>query len=274
MRAFAVRRLWSLAICMFLAAALVSVHSLSALTLHRGPALSGWVLLGLILALASYNVRKRFPFLPLGSASGWLQLHIYTGLLSYVIFVLHIGWRIPNGIFETVLGGLYTLVFLSGVAGLWMSRRFAQRITTRGPEIIYERIPRARRMIQLQVEQQVVACLTETESTAIPEFYSQRLRRFFDGPSHFWSHLFQSSRGVRRLLELINAQRRYLNPAECEVTDQICDAVRAKDDLDYQYAHQAVLKYWLFAHVPLTYGLLVFSLFHVMLVQAFSGGIR
>ena len=52
-----------------------------------------------------------------------------------------------------------------------------------------------------------------------------------------------------------------------EFEDRVC----AKDDLDYQYAMQATLKYWLFLHVPLTYSLLVFILSHMVLVFAFSG---
>ena len=48
-------------------------------------------------------------------------------------------------------------------------------------------------------------------------------------------------------------------------------AVEAKDDLDYHYAHQAVLKYWLFVHVPLAYSLVLVSGLHVVLAFAFGG---
>jgi len=35
-----------------------------------------------------------------------------------------------------------------------------------------------------------------------------------------------------------------------------------------------VLKTWLFVHIPLTYSLLLFSLAHIVVVFAFSGGAR
>ena len=34
------------------------------------------------------------------------------------------------------------------------------------------------------------------------------------------------------------------------------------------------MKGWLFVHIPLTYGLLVFSVAHVVIIYAFSGGAR
>ena len=55
---------------------------------------------------------------------------------------------------------------------------------------------------------------------------------------------------------------------------QIADLVRQKDGLDYHHSLQLTLKLWLFAHIPLTYSLLIFSVVHVVLVYAFSGGAR
>jgi hypothetical protein len=34
------------------------------------------------------------------------------------------------------------------------------------------------------------------------------------------------------------------------------------------------MKGWLFVHIPLTYGLLVFSVAHVVIIYSFSGGAR
>ena len=48
--------------------------------------------------------------------------------------------------------------------------------------------------------------------------------------------------------------------------------VRQKDGLDYHRALQRALKLWLFVHLPFTYALMLFTLFHIVLVFAFSGG--
>ena len=58
------------------------------------------------------------------------------------------------------------------------------------------------------------------------------------------------------------------------VLEKLAQLVRRKDGLDYHHALQTALKLWLFAHVPLTYSLIIFSLLHIVLVYAFSGGAR
>ena len=68
--------------------------------------------------------------------------------------------------------------------------------------------------------------------------------------------------------------RRYLNEQERATLEKLAQLVREKDGLDYHRAVQTTLKLWLFVHVPLTYGLMIFSLLHVVLVFAFSGGTR
>ena len=67
---------------------------------------------------------------------------------------------------------------------------------------------------------------------------------------------------------------RFLNREEREVMKQIAELVRRKDTLDYHHSLQLTLKLWLFVHIPLTYSLLIFSLVHIVLVYAFSGGAR
>ena len=54
-------------------------------------------MLAAILFLALYNVRKKLPFLPLGSSTAWLQWHLYVGIGSVGVFALHAGLRWPTG---------------------------------------------------------------------------------------------------------------------------------------------------------------------------------
>jgi peptidoglycan biosynthesis protein MviN/MurJ (putative lipid II flippase) len=55
---------------------------------------------------------------------------------------------------------------------------------------------------------------------------------------------------------------------------ELAALVREKDTLDLHRAMQLLLKGWLFVHIPLTYGMLVFASLHVVVVYAFSGGAR
>ena len=66
---------------------------------------------------------------------------------------------------------------------------------------------------------------------------------------------------------------RYLNAEEREFHDRLRELVCKKDELDFHYALQLMLKVWLFVHVPLTYSLLIAAGVHMVLVHAFGGGL-
>lgn len=272
MTAFSKRRWRNFAITGALAAVVLFVDLLYRLSMRPPVFLSGWVLAGLVLFLAAYNLRKKVPVPPLGRSAAWLQLHVYAGLLSGVLFVVHVGYRVPNGGLETVLAALYLLVFFSGVGGLVLSRVLARRLTSEGQEVLFERIPAIVRRIREEVQSLVLACISETETSMIPEFYQSRLQPFFSRPRFLLHHLFRSVRPYQALLLEIRSQDRYLNDRERDVMQQIEDRFRLKNSLDYQYTLQSTLKYWLFVHVPLTYALLIFAAAHVVLVYSYFGG--
>ena len=269
------RRRWrNICVFVFLSILVLAVHFVLTMSMYPTAWVSGWVLVGVILGLASYNVRKKLTFIPLARSATWLQVHIYAGLLSLPLFLVHIDYRVPNGLLEVILASLYLCVFLSGVGGLLLTRVIPQRLTTRGMEVIFERIPVYINQIRNEVESFVLESVSETDTTAVPKFYLNRLQPFFERPRHFWHHLLHSNRPRQALLTDIKALGRYLNKAERERMTLIEERVRVKDDLDYHYSMQVILKFWLFIHVPLTYALLIFSAFHVLLVHSFAGAIR
>ena len=147
--------------------------------------LSGWALLFVMLLLTLYNGRKKIPFLPLLSSETWLQVHIYAGLLTGVMFAIHVSYRVPTGWFEETLAWLYALVMLSGFFGLFISRTIPKRLTTRGGEVLFERIPAIRRSLQEQAEALALKSVPDVKSTVIADFYVRELKVFFDGPKNF-----------------------------------------------------------------------------------------
>ncbi|MEO8494872.1 MAG: hypothetical protein ABI614_07360 [Planctomycetota bacterium] len=273
MKTLAARRYRNLGTTVVAALALLWCADVLSTALRDTARASGWGLLAMIGFLAAYNLRKKLPVLPLGTSATWLQLHIYVGLLTAVVFGVHIGWRVPSGYVESLLAALYLFVFASGLIGLWLSRSLPRRLTTRGEEVLFERIPVYRKRIQAEVEAIVFNRLEESESTAVAQFYADRLRDFFAHTRNFGEHLIQSNRSRFALLKEMQAYGRYLDNAERNMMARLVTCVERKDDLDYQYSLQATLKYWLFVHVPLTYALLVLAVLHLLLVSAFSGGI-
>ena len=238
--------------------------------------LSGWVLMAVMILLALYNMRKRLPFLRLGSSEAWLQVHVYAGFFTVVLFLAHLNFRMPTGWFEGVLAWLYVLVTGSGIVGLFFSRVLPRRLATRGGEVIYEKIPALRHALRQEAEALALAGGANPVATSpvISEFYLLHLHDFFQGPKYFWPHLLDSRRPLNALMRELDDVRRYLNEAERATLQKLSDLVRQKEGLDYHHALQATLKLWLFVHLPLTYSLMIFSVLHVIIVFAFSGGVR
>lgn len=242
-------------------------------TLNHGSHVSGYVLFGAIVFLALFNLRKKLPFLPaLGTARMWMQLHIYVGLSTFVMFGMHVSWRIPNGQFEGVLAGLYLFVALSGVYGIYITRVLPKRLTNLPEEIIYERIPVFRKRLATQARELVLSA-AET-SDVLARFYANRLVSFFERPRSFAYVLMPSSKRRRQLVTEINDLDRYLSDGQRKLGKELVTMVEQKDDLDYHRAIQGRLKVWLFGHIAMTYSLLIFSILHGIMAHAFGGGLR
>lgn len=234
--------------------------------------LTGWALLAVILVLTLFNGQKKVPFLPLCSSGAWLQFHIYAGLFTGALFAIHVNYKMPAGWFQGVLASLYALVMASGIFGLLVSRAIPRRLTTRGGEVLFERIPSVRRQLRDQAQKLALQSVGESHSPAIADFYARDLANFFCGANNFFSHLLKMEGPLTRMVGKIHDLNRYLSQSERVTMEQIENLVRQKDGLDYHYAHQFALKAWLFTHIPLTYGLLLFTGAHIVIVCAFSGG--
>jgi hypothetical protein len=271
---FARRRVTHFAI--FAAISLLLVLSIRTLSAHlyNTSLMTGWSLLTLVVAITFFNARKKLPFIPMGRASAWLQFHLYAGMLAVVLFLLHLRGQISNGALEITLALSFVLVVGSGALGILLSRDYARRLTSRGQEVIFERIPGLRRRIRDRAEELILTSVNEQGSTALADFYARRLVPYLDGPRNTWRHLFESKRPRLTWNEEFAALDRYLSDSERDCARQLSELVLMKDDLDYHYALQGALKLWLFVHVPLTYLMLILGIFHGLLAQAFSAGGR
>ena len=189
-----------------------------------------------------------------------------------MLFLIHLNFRAPHGWFEITLAWLFALVSGSGVVGLFFSRVLPRRLATRGGEVIFEKIPALRHALKTEAEN--LALGADAKSPVIAEFYAKRLAPFFAGPKNFWLHLAESRRPLNALLAELDDLRRFANEAERATLEKLAALVRQKDGLDYHRALQLALKLWLFVHIPLTYGLMIFTLLHIVLVFGFSGGAR
>jgi len=240
------------------------------LALKNSQWLSGWILVALIVLLILYNLRKKISFLPMASNTVWLQIHLYAGAITFFVFLLHIDWRWPNGFIEILLALLFVFTCLSGVIGIWMSRRFAKQLTHKGEQLLFERIPAFSESLRLSAEQLVEKSIDETESTTLADYYVRKLAEYFHQPNYSLEHIFKSNRRFIKLNSELHAQQRYMNSQEQDFAGQMAELLVQKNYLDQQYGLQKSLKSWLFAHIPLSYSLLLLLLAHIVLVYGFG----
>lgn len=233
--------------------------------------MTGWVLLGGMFLLSLLNARKKLPFLPLWNVRVWVKVHIYLGWFILAMFVIHLEFRMPNGGLETTMAVLFLIVAVSGIVGAWLSKSFPRRLTRRGEEVIYERIPVFIAQLREAADDLATYSVEQTDSTSIADFYVQNLKQWFIGPHDYLPHLFELNTRQYTLDQKFDTLRRYLNEREQEIVDELYAMVQKKSDLDYHYALQKTLKGWLFVHIPATYALLTLALVHVVLVHAFTG---
>jgi len=270
MKSFLTRRWYLSLLTVGLGLALAMAWQLGRIALLPVAVYSGWLLLALVLVLTFFNARKKLPFLPLLSASTWMQAHIYLGWLACFVFVLHTGARIPDGGLEGLLAIAFGGVAISGAFGLWLSRWLPPRLVRSGESLVYERIPVLRHRLAGEARDLVRRAETETRSSTLPDLYLRVLHAYFLRVPPLLAPLTGDDREFHRVRQELESARRYLNEAELEIAGQLAGMIEAKRNLDLQLSGQRLLKLWLFIHIPLTYGLLVLIAAHVWLALHYS----
>lgn len=240
-------------------------------TLFQFNFISGWVLFVIILFLHLFNIRKMVPFLPLGKMTLWMQSHIYVGIFSIIIFIIHLDGNLPGGVIGLILTGMFLLLFFGGLFGLVIYTLFPRRLTIRGEEVIFERIPAIRDAIKDKIKNLIVRSFMVAESTSISAFHQQKLKKYLDGPKDFWHHVLNLNKPYGDIRYMMDGLERYLNDEEKEIFREIRELVLIKTNLDFHYAGQKLLRYWLFFHIPVSYLIILVATLHLIIAYAFTG---
>ena len=266
-----VRRIGFIAGLFFISVLTFAWWRLLRVALRQDAVYTGLLLLLLVLALALFNARKKLPFLPLTKAATWLEIHIYAGWFSVFVFLLHVRFHMPSGAMEMILALIFCVVVLSGIFGLYISRDLPPRMASSGEALLYECVPAFRLRIQQNVEDLVRKAESETKSSTLGDFYVQHLCHFFMRTPRAISALAGADRGLHVLLAEMNALDRYLSEQEKAFANEIRDWIETKQNLDFQYAAQRLLKLWLFVHIPFTYSLILLGIAHGIIATLYVG---
>ncbi|PNY34786.1 hypothetical protein [Rhodopirellula sp. MGV] len=231
---------------------------------------SGFATLAGIGLLVLLGVRRRIPFWKLGRVSTWTQVHVYTGVFTTAVFVMHVPTLVGGGMFECFLSIIFLMVSASGFYGLYVSRTLPKRLTAVGSEHRFDRVTWTRRELAKLAESTFQQIHEPSAKKVLEAFYHRHLVPFFGERPSLAYVLIPSGNRRRRLLGDLGNLHRYLEQDGRSVAGKFAALVRQRDDLDYQFALQLRLRVWIVFHAMLSSVLLVAALLHLAIVLHFA----
>ncbi len=232
---------------------------------------TGITLLSTVFLLALIGIRRRVPVLRLGSMSTWTQVHLYMGLFSVAVYLIHVPAVLGSGMFESALSIAFLSVAISGCYGIYASRTLPKRLSVVEGQSRLDRVGWYRDQIATTAGELMVETEQETESSALGAFYSQHLQVFFGSPPSLAYVLSPTGARRRRLLGGLSELDRYLESGGRQIAGKLAALVRRRDDLDYQYALQLRLRIWVIVHSLMSIALLAGGVIHGIVAWRFSG---
>lgn len=222
----------------------------------------GAVAAGLMLWLAWFGVRKRKYGVGKLNLEDWLSGHVYLGGALLIVATLHSGFQLGMNV-HSVLYLLMMFVIVSGILGVYFYVRFPRLLSEnrRGmsTEIMLGQvaeIDREIRQLALTLDDATnAAVLLATQDTVVGGTITQQLRGF---DPHC------PTTQARRLVESSNAQgddgRRRQLLTRLVRKEELLKRLRRDVQL------RAMLRIWLFVHVPFSVASLVALVIHVVTV--------
>jgi len=215
----------------------------------------------LLAACYALGLRKRFKHRAMGATQGWLQFHIYGGTLFFVLMLMHMGLKLPSGMFAWLLFLLAAIVAISGLVGT-MLQKWVPYSLAHGTQIeaIYERIPDLIGKLRGEAE-----ALARGASKQFVDFFRSEVAPALAGPRPSSAFLLDVTGGIHQRLAVFEHVTPYLAAGEKEKLKDLRQILLEKNGLDAQMSLQRILRAWTYFHVPASSVLFVLVLIHIWL---------
>jgi len=242
----------------------------------------GWSLVAIMGVQLYFHVSRKSGRLSPRSAARWRSVHICLGYILIAVFLSHSDYSLPDTAFEWMLWAGFVLVTISGVFGTYLSWSLRSRRLI-DEDVGYDRIPVRRAEIARDVRTLVLESDPRSSEMTLPpspaddwikDLYAEHLRAFFEAQQNMVAHVSGSRRPLKRLTDEVDNLSRYVDRQGQEKLAVIRNHIIEKDRLDFARAQLGLTRVWLFVHVPVTYTLIVLTVVHVVVVYAFSSGLR
>ncbi len=241
---------------------------------------------GFMLFAGLLGLRKKFPIWRIGRAQTWMRGHLWLGLISLPVILLHAGFHFGSGL-TRVLMWLFVVVVVSGLLGAVLQHFMPRVLLTQVPmETIYEQIPHVREQLLAEADKLVEGAAIPEISAApayatagapfepvpaaveVDEASASELQRFYTAQVRpYVSH--SGSRG-EAVADTVAARlafqqlRALVPPAMHSTVDDLENICEEKRELDRQDRIHRLLHGWLLVHIPLSFALLVLGTVHAI----------
>lgn len=228
-----------------------------------GGLIAGSLAAALFVAGALYPLRRRWGAWPFGTAQRWLQFHLYGTSLAALLVLVHMGFRLPAGLFGWLLFVMALWTTASGVFGVYLQKTLPVALARNlRVEAIADRIPG----IVQQLAREADAVMAGAPDV-LTRVYQADIRPMLEAPRAAWTFVSEVRTGRARSVEPIEKLTRFVEEPERGRLAALEGLVNDKLDLDVHLSVQRVLRGWLVLHVPpamLLLGLLVVHVFAVV----------
>jgi hypothetical protein len=110
---------------------------------------------GIIVFECLLGLRKKYPASRLGRMRTWVRAHVWLGLLSFLLILMHSGFRWGHGL-AAALMWLFAAILASGIFGVALQNWLPRRMTELTPrETIFEQIPTVVRGLRIEADERV-----------------------------------------------------------------------------------------------------------------------
>ena len=293
MRIDRTHRSWALWAAAILAAGAL-IYFPYAVRSPNGPKGNSWVGLGfgvsgfsLMLFALLLGMRKRYPAWRIGRGQTWMRGHLWLGLLSYPLILFHAGFHF-GGSLTQVLMWLFSIVIISGIVGAAIQQYMPSVMTQRVPwETIYGQIDRVEQQLLKEADELIASAAKIIPTPEVkPEHFSgvvagvaaevaglKELQHVYEARIRpylkvrgFYKHTLADRANATYIFEQLRTVTAHELHEVIADTQNICEEKR---DLDRQSRLHRILHGWLFAHVPLSFGLIILSVIHAVMALRF-----
>ena len=243
----------------------------------------GSVAFAFMIFAAALGARKRFPVYRIGRAQTWMRGHLWLGLVSLPVALLHSGFRLGHGLAAWLMA-LLIIVVASGVFGAALQHYMPRVMTREVPmETIYDEIGHVRAQLLEEAQGLVqqatgggkavadsagaddaaaaVPAAASEEAAPLRTFYEQELKPFLEKPGAKGNRLGDAAKA-----RVAFTQLRTLLPPSFHTTvedlEGICEEER---QLTLQSRLHLWLHGWLLLHIPLSLALILLGAVHAVM---------